>query len=129
MPEPMTLEEAKRRYDAASAELDRICQGPRDKFRMRIPAQRDDSDLILGDALVALRDMTRVLVVERDDKAELVKALRVARECLAAVAVFDAPLDPDFMPALTAGNTADAEELHRAYWAVRDALATVGEEP
>lgn len=77
MPEPlaMTLEEAQRRYDAASAELDRICQGPRDKFRMRIPAQRDDSDFILSDALVALRELIATAKAERDVTAELVEAL------------------------------------------------------
>jgi hypothetical protein len=95
MPEPMTLEEAKRRYDAASAELDRICQGPRANFRMRIPAQRDDSDLILSDALMALREMTNALIVERDDKAELVKALKEAALALDDVLSFGLATDRD----------------------------------
>lgn len=64
----------------------------------------------------------------RDDKAELVKALRTARGSLAAVGVFvGRGLGPDFMPALSANNEADARELGRAYWAVWDALAAVGE--
>lgn len=51
--ETMSLEEARRRHDAASAELQRLCEGKR--FHMRIPAQPDDSDVILGDALQALK--------------------------------------------------------------------------
>jgi len=49
----LTLEEARRRHDAASAELQRLCEGKR--FRMSIPAQPDDSDVILWDALQALK--------------------------------------------------------------------------
>lgn len=120
-PLTMTLEEAKRRYDAASAELDRICQGPRANFRMRIPAQRDDSDLILSDALVALRDMTRTVVVERDDKAELVGAL-----CkLEAAATVLSNHDRIKQPTRRAG---DWSRLHNAIDGARAALAAVGEE-
>lgn len=76
----------------------------------------------------AVSAAVRQKVVERDDKAELVRALRIALESLAVVAVFDANHDPHFMPALSANNEADAEELTRAYWSARDALAAVGEE-
>ena len=55
-PLKLTLEEARRRHDAASAELRRLCEGKR--FRMSIPAQPDDSDVILGDALQALKALT-----------------------------------------------------------------------
>jgi len=55
-PLKLTLEEARRRHDAASAELQRLCEGKR--FRMSIPAQPDDSDVILGDALQALKALT-----------------------------------------------------------------------
>lgn len=81
--------------------------------------------LLADDVANALTDAG--LLVERDDKAELVRALRTALESLAAVAVFDANHDPHFMPALSANNEADAEELTRAYWSARDALAAVGE--
>ena len=94
-PLKLTLEEARRRYDAASAELQRLCEGKR--FRMSIPAQPDDSDVVLGDALQALKalteghdlaardtaDLTTVYMVgfakgqdsARDDVAELVEAV------------------------------------------------------
>ena len=75
-PEPLrlTLEEARRRHDAASAELQRLCEGKR--FHMRIPAQPDDSDVILGDALQALKTLTEGHdLVPRDPAAELVEAL------------------------------------------------------
>lgn len=127
MPEPMTLEEAKRRYDAASAELARICQGPRANFRMRIPAQRDDSDLILGDALVALRDMTRTVVVERDDKAALVKALNAAERALKPVNahVYNDNGDITVSGAIKYEHYVNA---HFALKSIRAALAAVGEE-
>lgn len=73
-PEPLklTTEEARQAYEKAAAELDRICQGPRHGFRMQIPAHPDDSDLVLGEALGALKQ----LIAERDDAAELRAALR-----------------------------------------------------
>lgn len=52
-PLTLTLEEARRRYDAANAELQRLCEGKR--FRMSIPVQPDDSDVVLWDALQALK--------------------------------------------------------------------------
>ena len=55
-PLKLTLEEARRRHDAASAELQRLCEGKR--FHMSIPARPDDSDVILGDALQALKALT-----------------------------------------------------------------------
>ncbi|HEX7040544.1 MAG TPA: hypothetical protein VF202_10545 [Trueperaceae bacterium] len=70
----LTLEEARRRHDAASAELQRLCEGKR--FHMSIPAQPDDSDVILGDALQALKALTEGHdLVPRDPTAELVEAL------------------------------------------------------
>lgn len=68
-PEPLklTTEEARQAYEKAAAELDRICQGPRHGFRMQIPAHPDDSDLVLGEALGALKQ----LIAERDEAAEL----------------------------------------------------------
>lgn len=70
----LTLEEARRRHDAAREELSRLCHGGR--FRMTIPAQPDDSDVILGDALQALKALIEGHdLVPRDDTAELVEAL------------------------------------------------------
>jgi len=78
-PEPLrlTLEEARRRHDAAREELSRLCHGGR--FRMTIPAQPDDSDVILGDALQALKALTEGHgLVPRDPAAELVEAQEAA---------------------------------------------------
>ena len=67
-PPRLTLEEARRRHDAASAELQRLCEGKR--FRMSIPAQPDDSDVILGDALQALKALMAELDRRRDAEAQ-----------------------------------------------------------
>lgn len=73
-PPRLTLEEARRRHDAAREELSRLCHGGR--FHMSIPVQPDDSDVILGDALQALKALTEGHdLVPRDDTAELVEAL------------------------------------------------------
>ena len=72
-PLKLTLEEARRRHDAASAELQRLCEGKR--FHMSIPARPDDSDVILGDALQALKALTE----GHDLAAELVEALEAWR--------------------------------------------------
>jgi len=78
-PLTLTLEEARRRYDAASAELQRLCEGKR--FRMSIPVQPDDSDVILGDALQALKALTEGHdLVPRDDSADLTTAYMVGFE-------------------------------------------------
>jgi len=71
-PLKLTIEEARQTYEKAAAELDRICQGPRHGFRMQIPAHPDDSDLVLGEALGALKQ----LIAERDEAAKLRAAAR-----------------------------------------------------
>ena len=76
-PLTLTLEEARRRHDAAREELSRLCHGGR--FRMSIPVQPDDSDVILGDALQALKALTEGHdLVPRDPAAELVEAQEAA---------------------------------------------------
>jgi len=69
-PHMLTLEEARRRHDAAREELSRLCRGGR--FRMSIPVQPDDSDVILWDALQALKALIEGHdLVPRDPAAEL----------------------------------------------------------
>ena len=77
-PLKLTLEEARRRHDAASAELQRLCEGKR--FRMSIPAQLDDSDVILGDALQALKALTEGHDLAERDTADLTTAYMVGFE-------------------------------------------------
>ena len=72
-PKALTTAEARRRYEAACDVLDRMCErGAASVWRMSIPAQPNDTDLVLGDALLALRE----LIEARDEAAELRAALR-----------------------------------------------------
>lgn len=73
-PEPprLTLEEARRRHDAAREELSRLCHGGR--FRMTIPVQPDDSDVILWDALQALKALIEGHDLVPRDPAVLARA-------------------------------------------------------
>lgn len=114
-PEPprLTLEEARRRHDAAREELSRLCHGGR--FRMSIPAQPDDSDVILGDALQALKALTE----GHDPAAELVEAVEAY---LAAEDHLDATMDDRY----EVSDTRDAaEEVIRRKDELRRALSRV----
>jgi hypothetical protein len=80
----LDLDAVKAALEKAHTELGEICKDPRNRFRMRIPAQPDyDSDLIISDALrhgdALLAEVSRLT----DGIHTALDALRNDRRCKA----------------------------------------------